>query len=252
MLAVAQTNLQLYRQLADQGAGPSDLAAVRSAYDVSASLFAGVYRASGKTFVAHVVGTASILGAQGVPVPLVAAGLLHAAYNRGEFGDGPPGRTQRRAARMARAVGAEVEGLVARYATFPWKAGDLSALRDLPASLGRLDRDVLVIRLANEAEEIVDGDILHHADAESRRQLDLEALPVWIAWANAVSVPDIALALQVSATRLAAGRPPDSLRTDRAQSYHPPAVSPPTAATLVSHALWRGLHAVHRLGRPPR
>jgi hypothetical protein len=251
MEVAAQTNLQLYRQLADQGVAPSDLAAVRRAYDLSASLFAGLYRASGKPFVAHLVGTASVLAAQRVPLPLVTAALLHAAYVQGDFGDGPPGRTRRRAERLVEAVGGEAERLVSRYATLPWKAGDLSAFRELPASLGPLDRDVLTIRLANEVEELVDNGILLHGDAERRREEALQALPVWISWASALSADGIALALEAARAQLVTFRAPDELRTDRVRSYRPLPVSRPTLATRTRLALRRIRGVLRRLSVPP-
>jgi hypothetical protein len=251
MAVAAQTNLQLYRQLTDQGAAPSDLAAVRRAYDLASSLFAGLYRASGKPFVAHVVGTASVLAAQRAPLPLVTAGLLHAAYVQGTFGDGPPGRTRRRAERLIEAIGGEAERLVSRYATLPWKAGDLSAFRNLPASLDSLDRDVLTIRLANEVEELIDYGVLHHGDAERRREEAVQALPVWISWASAISADGIALALEAARAQLVTFQAPDELRTDRVRSYRPPPVARPTLASGTRLALRRIRGVLRRLGVPP-
>lgn len=248
-LATAQTNLQLYRQIIEQGVSSSDLAAVRRAHDVSASLFAGLYRASGKPFIAHVVGTASVLAAQRLPLPLVTAGLLHAAYVQGNFGDGPPGPTKRRRRRISDAVGEEAERLVARYATLPWTAGDLAAQRGRVASLDALDRDVLVVRLANEVEELVDFGVLHHADGETRRRDILEALPVWISWARAVSAGGIALALEAAGRDLATFQAPDSLRSDRIRSYRPPPVSPATPATRAALAVRRVARLARRFAR---
>jgi (p)ppGpp synthase/HD superfamily hydrolase len=59
-VAIAQTNLQLDRQLDRVGWPVDDRVRVAAAYDLAARLFTGQYRPNGKTFVAHVCGTASI------------------------------------------------------------------------------------------------------------------------------------------------------------------------------------------------
>jgi hypothetical protein len=248
MTFVAQTNLQLYRQLVDQGLAPSNLAAVHRAYDLAASLFAGVYRASGKPFVAHLVGTASLLAAQGAPSRLVTAGLLHSAYLMGSFGDGPPGRTPRRQERLVEAVGGEVEALVSRYATFPWKGAHARGAGQWPASLGPLDREVLTLRLANELEELIDFDVLYSEDAERRRDEALDGLPVWTAWARGLSAERLALALEAVGLEMNARRQPEELRTNRVRSYRPLPVSPPTIVARGRMALFEIRAAVRRLG----
>jgi (p)ppGpp synthase/HD superfamily hydrolase len=244
-LNAAQTNLQLYAQLAERGFAGSDLAALRRAYDLATSLFAGVYRASGKPFVAHLVGTASLLAAQGAPARLVTAGLLHSAYSHGDFGDGPRGRTRRRAARLAAAVGEEVEGLIARYEAFPWKTSDANPRSGWPASLGPLDRDVLTMRLANELEELLDFDILYSEDAEARREEAVRELPTWIRWAIGLSADGIARELEEIRTRLGAHRPPDALRTGRVRAYRPPRLLPQTIGTR-SRGVLLGFQALAR------
>src|SRR5262245_11904038 len=74
---IAQTNLQLYNQLLARGWTTNDLHHARAAYELAADLFSGQYRCSGKPFVAHLVGTASVAAAVGLPSELVLAALLH-------------------------------------------------------------------------------------------------------------------------------------------------------------------------------
>src|SRR5262249_47294175 len=81
----AQTIIQLHNQLVRDGYTVDDLRQVRRAYDLAATLFGGMLRASGKTFLAHCVGTASTLARFGAPGVVVVAGLLHAAYTHGRF-----------------------------------------------------------------------------------------------------------------------------------------------------------------------
>ena len=90
MLAVpyAQTNLQLYAQMLRAAYPETDVDRVRAAYEFALPLFAGAYRGSGKPFIAHLVGTASILVSIRARMPVVVAGLLHAVYASGEFGNG--------------------------------------------------------------------------------------------------------------------------------------------------------------------
>src|SRR5208282_2979363 len=80
MHTYAQTNIQLINQLRGESYATSDLRVVVDSYELAALLLTGRFRASGKTFIAHLVGTASILGSLHAPAPLVAAGLLHAVY----------------------------------------------------------------------------------------------------------------------------------------------------------------------------
>src|SRR5690349_4857301 len=82
----AQTNVMLYRQLHQIGYGSESLARVRAAYEFAAELFAGRFRACGRPFLAHLVGTTSILAEIGAAEIIVVAGLLHAAYEQGDFG----------------------------------------------------------------------------------------------------------------------------------------------------------------------
>ncbi len=113
-LHVAQTNLSLYRQLHDAGYTHSDVIWVRDAYELAATLFAGQYRGSGKPFVAHLVGTASILAAIDAPPSAVVAGLMHAVYTHGDFG---VARWRTRRARVRARIGVPAEdssGVIAK------------------------------------------------------------------------------------------------------------------------------------------
>ena len=56
----AQTNLQLYNQLLALSWPADDLERVRAAYEFVDELFSGLHRGSGKTFIAHLIGTASV------------------------------------------------------------------------------------------------------------------------------------------------------------------------------------------------
>src|SRR5437879_11925353 len=92
----AQTNIQLINQLRRNGYSVTEIGSVLTSYELTMRLFTGRFRASGKTFIAHLVGTASILASLRASVALVTAGLLHAAYTSGDFGDSDRGVTDSR------------------------------------------------------------------------------------------------------------------------------------------------------------
>ena len=122
MPEVAQTNLQLYNQLIAAGWSDANLDRTQAAYALAADLFAGQIRSSGKTFLEHLVGTASAVAAVGGRPALVHAGLLHATYTFGEFGDGQRNAAESKRAAVRAVIGAEAEELVAEYAGLGYSA----------------------------------------------------------------------------------------------------------------------------------
>jgi len=165
----AQTNLELFAQLTRSAWDAPDLVRIRVAYEVAMRLFTGCFRPSGKTFLAHLVRTASILADLDAAPPLVVAGLLHAAYSHGEFATSAAGASPYKQRRVRAAIGADAEDLVASYTRLPWGAEHLPGLLEKAGSAdGRL-RDVLVLRLANELEEHLDLAPLYCPNAAERR-----------------------------------------------------------------------------------
>lgn len=150
---VAQSNLALYRQVYKRGYSPTGLIRIRSAYELSTKLFAGRFRPCGRPFVAHLVGTASILAEIGAPEELVEAGLIHAAYEQGDFGFT---RWRDRRKRVRDAVGAAVEDLVLGYSKMRWNARTIRHLSIHLDQTTEFDRSVLLIRVANELEDHLD------------------------------------------------------------------------------------------------
>ncbi len=184
MPAYAQTNVELLNQLRRVGYAEADQVRVRSAYEVALGLFTASFRPSGKTFLAHLVRTASILaelrdreegpGSTISPQPLhspprlVVAGLLHAAYSHGEFGTSAFGISRAKRERLRAALGDDAEALVARYTNLPFGGEHLAALVHGLNEVGPLDREVLTMRLANELEEHLDLGVLYCPNAEER------------------------------------------------------------------------------------
>jgi amino acid adenylation domain-containing protein len=194
----AQTNVQLINQLKN-GYTDSEISEVQVGYELACSLFSGIFRGCGKPFLAHAVGTASIVAALDAPIQSVTAALLHAAYASGNFGFKGGGASTANRKRVRNAVGVESEQLILRYTDFTWRsrAAIPRILQGFPA-LSKTDRDVLLMRLANELEEYLDLGILHCEDAEKRIQfceiygsymvdlaggLGIDRLSVWLAQA---------------------------------------------------------------------
>ena len=178
----AQTNIDLYNQLTAGGCPEDDLKLMRRAYELAVVLFSGLYRPSGKTFLDHVVGTASIAQAVSGKATLSAAGLLHSAYSHGDFGFAGRISAHARKRRLVDAVGSEVEAYVQMYTDLPW------SMRDAPALVERIDdmtpgeRDVVLLRVVNELEDHLDGATLYcysaarHKDKLEQRREVLGAL----------------------------------------------------------------------------
>lgn len=157
MHSYAQTNIQLYDQLQRGGYADADLARVRDAYGLVLRLFSGHFRPNGKAFISHLVGTASVLAAYDAAPNVVIAGLLHAAYSHGRFRDPRRGVTNAKRNRVRLVVGEAVEELIAKYAGFRWNRKKLLGLLERIESLDAAERDVILIRLANELEEHLDS-----------------------------------------------------------------------------------------------
>jgi (p)ppGpp synthase/HD superfamily hydrolase len=191
----AQTNIQLYNQLAELGYPEADVGKVHCGYGLAMQLFTGLYRGSGRPFLSHLVGTASVLAALRAPIEVVTAGLLHSAYSHGEFGNYWRGVDGTKRARVTAAVGEEVEALVLGYMRLPWRAETIGALTDTAAESAGRDRHVLLMRLANELDDHQDLGLLYVAGVERRREFIRTALHQCVEMAERLGHPALALEL---------------------------------------------------------
>ncbi|HKZ05210.1 MAG TPA: HD domain-containing protein [Methylomirabilota bacterium] len=242
MFRYAQTNLQLYRQLAAEGYGDAETAAVVRAYEVGLRLFPGTFRGSGKPFLAHLVGTASVLASLRARAPLLAAGLLHAAYSHGEFGNGWRGMSEPKRRVIREAVGDEVEDLIARYTRLPWRRATIPDILARVDALTLIERDVLILRLANELEDHLDLGILYLEDAPRRRDFLQRDLPAAVEMAERLGVPALATALAEAFDETAGGRIAAGLQRAHPESYRIP---------FASHRLRLRVALSHLLARHP-
>lgn len=221
--AVAQTNLQLYAQMLEAGYPESALELVNRAYLFVAQQTCGVIRGSGKPFVCHLVGTASLLVCEQQPPSLLAASLLHATYqNRVPF---PGGRDlEARREYIRDCFGEEVESIVHDYHDF--EVARLDAFSDQQL-LER--RPAVLMRLADELEDLLDHGLAMHGrpgdteavggSAASRRLQKLALADQYLRAARVADARHLLAELQhwLKQTREAAW--PASLRTGQYSSF---------------------------------
>jgi hypothetical protein len=236
MITYGQTNLQLFNQLRVSGYSADETALVRDAYRLAMRLFTGCFRPSGKPFLVHAVGAASLLSALRAPASVVAAGLLHAAYTHGEFGTGWRGISMAKRRHVRRAVGFEVEDLAARYTALRWNKRTMPHILEELGGLSALEQHVVLIRLANELEDHLDLGVLYCADAEDRLSSIGSHLHLAIPMAERLGYPELASALDRAFKEVLASEVPVSLRSDAMASY---TLGPASHRTRLAVALRR-------------
>jgi hypothetical protein len=214
---LAQTNVQLVRQVVESGWRDDDLVRLRRAYELAMALFTGQYRGNGKTQVAHHVGTASVLVAGGERPTVVLAGLLHATYTLGEFGPARGGDDGERRAHVRAALGeegAEVEALVHAYEGLDWSGPTIARLTAEPAPGPSLQRDLVALRVANAADEYADFAMRLEPHRHDPHDVEApEAVDRIVALADAHGLAALAGALRAHYERGTAVPPPPVLIT---------------------------------------
>lgn len=214
---VAQSNLAFYRQMHEHGYSEEALRLARRAYATASALFTARFRASEKPFLCHLVGTASILAQLEASPVQVAAGLLHAAYQSGDFGGiRRRGSTRRNRAFLRTRVGREVEDGVLRYGQMRWDPTSIARLAERIDALSAPERETVVLRLANELEDHLDLAMSYCAG--SRARIDA-ALPRFAPMARALALPALAAAFETVSEEMRHAAWTASLHTGRAGSY---------------------------------
>jgi HD domain len=210
---IARTNIALYKQLRAAGWDTTRLVEVRDCYEFATTLFAGHCRASGKPFLAHLVGTASILAALGAEPTTVAAGLLHAAYDQGDFGIT---RWRNRRARVRRAIGDATEALVWRYQELGWNDLAVTRMRAGLHKLTTIERTIVLMRLTNELDDNLDLEMRYCHPAKDQHRKHRDTI---LAMARALHQPALAHAFEEAYREADDGSWADSLSMNRTKSY---------------------------------
>jgi (p)ppGpp synthase/HD superfamily hydrolase len=171
MHAYAQTNVQLFNQLRCEGYSEEECELVRRTYEFAMLLFSGLFLPSGKGFIDHLVGTASILASLHTRIEIVAAGLIHAAYLHGDFGGARKGVSDAKRRKVRDAVDENVENYVHGYDRLLWGTREaIQTVDDHLADLGPIDCEVLLMRLANELEHELDLGNLYCNKSETEQK----------------------------------------------------------------------------------
>lgn len=216
MIPVAHTNTALFRQLAAAGWTPADLDLARRAYELARTLVPGLFNGDGRPFVSHFVSVASLLQHYGRPPTTVIAGLLHSIYAHGDFGLFCSFEDAR--ARI-RTVSVPVEILVHGFHLLPWNT---RGLQTHWADQGGTDpgrREVLVMRLVNELDHLVDGAALHRHDASRYLTARAERMPIFVGLAAALGVPELGRDLEAALRATTALAEPIDLRERSATPF---------------------------------
>lgn len=193
MRAFALTYPQLMSQAIDRGLDRESLLTLRRSFDFTLPLADGIYRAQGVPLLDHLVRCASITLANGLPVHVAAASLMHAVFFLNCFA-GSRRRRARRAdrAQLRREVGSDVEQLIDRYAQVSWFSVD--AVREHTARVGGYpseQRHVLAMRLADELEDHLD-DAMSFAPAGLSKPVTDEFLQACATLADGLQLTELA------------------------------------------------------------
>ena len=191
----AQTNIQLFNQLQREGYSDAELALVRNAYELTVDLHTGRFLASGRTHIAHVVGTASILGSPHPPADVVAAGLIHNVYGSGEFGCGSKGISRAKRKRVRQIVGEQVEEYVYRFLALRLNPRTLSIIGNDPDALDSTDRHAFLIELA----ERLDHHLSHDGLEKYQKHMDRSG-QLMVGIAEKLGFADLAAEMQKALT----------------------------------------------------
>jgi (p)ppGpp synthase/HD superfamily hydrolase len=207
MHTYAQTNVQLLNQLQSEGYSRKERALVREAYEFGMRIFAGLYLPSGKPFLDHLVGTASILVSVHTPVEVAVAGLIHAAYLHGDFGSIRSGITDDKRNRVRRVIGDDAEEYIARYDRMLLTSQDISRLENTLDKLSQVDRYVVLMRLANELEHHLDLGGLYFAHSEKNQRGHQQYTkcrgPLLVALGQRLGFPNLASEMELAFTNVA-------------------------------------------------
>lgn len=150
----AQTHLQLLKQARAAGYGKSEIYDLRQDYETACRLHGHQARYSGRPFVCHLVGTASVVLAERKSHLLVRAALNHAAYDVGRFPSGARGVRDDHIRWFRSRVGEEVEALVRASNDYPVVPSAIMVRANSSLEgISELERQILELEVCNEVDD---------------------------------------------------------------------------------------------------
>ena len=216
---IAQTHLQLFQQMRSNDYSADDLAKTATAYQAATKLFANRFRPCGRPFVSHLVGVGAILAWLRAPVSMVIAAMLHAAYQEGDFAYSLEGMTPRKRKRLRAVIGAEAEELVAGYTVGSRSLTGIIASHARFHQMSPVERDILLLQLANELDDYRDLASNHAANAAERIAVIQQCGPHQVEMAEWLGRPELARALRETYAQSIAAFVPQPLLSEFAYGY---------------------------------
>lgn len=165
LLVHAQSNVQLYQQLQEDGYSETELAGIFRVYEFVRARFAGRYQSSGRSFVCHLVGTASIMARVTRQPTLTAAGLIHSVYRTKDSRHGSREVAHSLRQPIIDAVGSEPE----RYALgFFQTRHHYDTLRQRVDKFQPFESNVATLLLCDDLEKLSSRNVLYGNRLEER------------------------------------------------------------------------------------
>ncbi|MGL6043081.1 MAG: hypothetical protein ACRC1J_04095 [Sandaracinobacteroides sp.] len=152
----AQTNVQLFAELARAGWSIADLQRAEAAYWFAIPKLGSRIRSDGRPFLSHLCGTASLAARAGAGPDTVMAALLHAVFAQGRMARAGGASPANRAS-VASVAGEDAVSIILAYDAQEWNDTEIRLLAQSPFAIAGLKREALLIRLANEADDAADG-----------------------------------------------------------------------------------------------
>ncbi len=167
----AQTNIELYEQMLELGFSNEAISRVNDAYLFSMDKVYALYRGSGKPFICHLVGTASLLVSAKQSLELILGALMHALYqNRVPFENFL--EIEKRRVIVSEKFGPKVESLIFDYTNF-----ENTNLTDVQLDNPNLKRDIVVLHLADHVEDLLGYSIFLHGNVDDL--IDFKGSYLW-------------------------------------------------------------------------
>ena len=196
---------------------------LRGAFEVAQRHYDGLYRASGQPFLCHMVRTASILLAEGQPLPLVEAALVHSAYDAHRYENSTrPWPVPRERRRLRREVASDVEEIVWAFHELEWErigAPELERLALPRASLQH--RAVLALCVANDLENHMDLGLLYRSGRRFKQRIESDG-PTIVRIARDLGMMVVADELATVFHETLTEPLPVTVRWDRSRGYEIP------------------------------
>ena len=216
----ALTYPQLMNQALQRGWDEATLSRLRHTYECAEEWFDGFYRGQGEPFICHLVRTASIVLTEDQSVDAVIASLLHSSYSLGRFQNRRLEKaTEAERPMLQKQIGKKAEQIIWDFQHFPWYCREaLDQHLGQFDSYGEMERQILVIRLANELEDHLDLGMVYRGTRSFKEEMR-EYGPRSVALAKRLGRTWLAGELEETFTAHREARIPEELQTKKHFSY---------------------------------